>query len=69
MSSESVARNHTVECSRFPGEGQSTQGKSGPKARPKGVVDGQRVDIPVPPCIAKELMQGHSRIVDPIGWK
>ena len=37
-----------VECLRFPGEGSSSQGKSGPKARPKGVVDGQLVDIPVP---------------------
>ena len=37
-----------VECLRFPGEGLSSQGKSGPKARPKGVVDGQLVDIPVP---------------------
>ena len=39
---------HTV-CLRVPGEGSSSQGESGPKARPKGVVDGQRVDIPVPP--------------------
>ena len=31
---------------RVPGEGSSAQGKSGPKARPKGVVDGQQVDIP-----------------------
>ena len=34
---------------RFPEEGSSAQGKSGPKARPKGVVDGQLVEIPVPP--------------------
>ena len=33
---------------RFPGQGSSSLGKSGPKARPKGVVDGQQVDIPVP---------------------
>ena len=39
---------HTV-CLRVPGEGSSSQGKSGPKARPKGVVDGQLVDIPIPP--------------------
>ena len=32
---------------RIPGEGSSAQGKSGPKARPKGVVDGQQVEIPV----------------------
>ena len=69
MSSESVARNHTVECSRFPGEGSSTQGKSGPKTRPKGVVDGQQVDIPVPPYIDKESRQGRSRIVGPHEWK
>ena len=32
---------------RFPGKGFSAQGQSAPKARPKGVVDGQQVDIPV----------------------
>ena len=42
-------RNCVVESLRFPGEGSSTQGKSGAKLRPKGVVDDQRVDIPVPP--------------------
>lgn len=47
MSSESEVRNFTVEYPRFPGEGSSTQGKSGPKPRPKGVGDGQQVDIPV----------------------
>jgi len=34
---------------RFPEEGSSAQGKPGPKPRPKGVGDGQLVDIPVPP--------------------
>ena len=38
---------HT-EQPRFPGEGSSALGKSGPKARPKGVVDGKQADIPVP---------------------
>ena len=33
---------------RFPGEGKSAQGQSEAKARPKGVVDAQRVNIPVP---------------------
>ena len=33
---------------RVPGEGSSSQGKPGPKARPKGVVDGQLVEIPMP---------------------
>ena len=37
-----------AERPRVPGPGQSAQGESGPKARPTGVVDGQRVDIPVP---------------------
>ena len=63
MSSESVVRIHTVESLRFPGEGLSSQGKSGPKLRPKGVGDDKLVDIPVPPIIDKEPMQGHSRIV------
>ena len=49
MSSESEVRIFTVENPRFPGEGSSAQGKSGPKPRPKGVGDGQRVEIPVPP--------------------
>ena len=52
ISSESEARNLTVESLRIPGEGSSTQGKSGPKLRPKGVDDGQSVEIPIPPEIA-----------------
>ena len=43
ISSERVARNHSVESLRFPGEGSSAQGKSGPKSRSKGVDDGQLV--------------------------
>ena len=52
ISSESGARNSAVESLRFPGEGSSAQGKSGPKSRPNGVDDGQRVEIPVPPTDA-----------------
>ena len=52
ISSESGARNSAVESLRFPGEGSSAQGKSGPKLRPKGVDDGQSVEIPIPPKIA-----------------
>ena len=33
MSSESLVRNQAAESLRFPGEGSSTQGKSGPKMR------------------------------------
>ena len=36
-----------TENPRFPEEGSSALGKSGPKARPRGVVDGQQVEIPV----------------------
>ena len=46
ISSESKVRILAVENLRFPGEGSSAQGKSGPKERPKGVSDGQQVEIP-----------------------
>ena len=55
MSSENYVRIIMVENLRFPEEGSSAQGKSGAKARPKGVVDEQLVDIPVLPNIDKEL--------------
>ena len=48
ISSESMVRIHAIESLRFPGEGSSAQGKSGPKARLRSVVDGRQVDIPVP---------------------
>ena len=48
ISSERQVRNLPVESLRFPGEGSSAQGKSGPKSRAKAVDDGQQVDIPVP---------------------
>ena len=66
MSSEREVRNFSVESLRFPGEGSSAQGKSGPKLRPKGVDDGQQVEIPVPPYRSR---QGHRRIVGLRGWK
>ena len=44
ISSESKVRIFAAENLRVPGEGSSAQGKSGPKARPKGVVDGQQVE-------------------------
>ena len=49
MSSERHARNMPVESPRFPGEGSSAQGKSGPKVRTEVVADGQQVEIPAPP--------------------
>ena len=51
MSSESRVRISAVESLRFPEEGSSPQGKSGPKPRTKVVGDGQQVDIPVPPKV------------------
>ena len=35
ISSESMVRIHAIESLRFPGEGSSAQGKSGPKVRPR----------------------------------
>ena len=48
VSSGTWVRIPRTEYPRFPEEGSSALGKTGPKARPKGVVDGQRVEIPVP---------------------
>ncbi|RXN47165.1 hypothetical protein C1H88_11260 [Streptococcus agalactiae] len=47
ISSERQVRILSAERLRFPGAGSSAQGKSGPKVRPRGVADGQQVDIPV----------------------
>ena len=63
ISSASGARNSAIESQRFPGEGSSTQGKSGAKLRPKGVDDAQSVDIPIPPKVYTK--QGHRRIAKP----
>ena len=46
MSSENCVRIVMAENLRFPGEGSSSQGKPGAKARPKGVVDAHTVEIP-----------------------
>ena len=47
MSSERQVRILPAENLRFPEEGSSAQGKSGPKPRAKAVGDGQQVEIPV----------------------
>ena len=44
---------------RVPPLGSSMEGESGPKARPKGVVDGKQVNIPVLLVIA---MEGRRRL-------
>ena len=51
MSSERQVRILPTENPRFPEEGSSAQGKSGPKPRAKAVGDGQQVEIPVPPNV------------------
>jgi hypothetical protein len=51
----------STESLRFPEEGSSAQGKSGPKPRPKGVGDGQQVEIPVPPTFVC-TMGGRRRV-------
>ena len=55
MSNERQVRILSAARLRFPGAGSSAQGKSGPKARPRGVVDGQQVEIPVPIQSLKEV--------------
>ena len=62
ISSERGARNSSVESLRFPGEGSSAQGKSGPKSRPKGVDDGQQVEIPVPPKAVTQQDSSSARM-------
>ena len=59
MSSERQVRILSTVRLRFPGEGSSALGKSGPKERPKGVSDGQQVEIPV---LEYEVMEGRSRL-------
>ncbi len=46
MSSANYVGIIMAENLRFLGEGSSAQGKSGAKARPKGVVDAHTVEIP-----------------------
>ena len=60
MSSENYVRIIMVENLRFPGEGSSAQGKSGAKARPRGVVDAQTVEIPLPPKLLSTGTQEDS---------
>ena len=48
MSSEKYVRIILAESLRFLEEGSSAPSKSGAKARPRGVVDAQTVDIQLP---------------------
>ena len=45
----------SIESLRDPGEGSSAQGKSGPKVRPRGVADGQQVEIPALKIYLKDV--------------
>ena len=52
-----------VENPRFPEEGSSTQGKSGPKLRQKCVGDGQQVIIPVlVKCVIREVVTQEDKL-------
>ena len=51
MSSVRQVRILPTENLRFPEEGSSAQGKSGPKPRARAVGDGQQAEIPVPPRV------------------
>ena len=60
-------RNFSAESPRVPGPGSSSQGKSDPKARPKGVVDGKRVNIPVLVLFAFERWRdGEGQVIHPL---
>ena len=68
MSSENYVRIMMVENLRFLGEGSSALGKSEAKARPRGVVDAQTVDIPLPPKLLSTGTQENNptrAMVDP----
>ena len=52
---------------RFPPEGSSAEGESGPKVRPKGVTNGQQVNIPVPFIVG---IEGRRRLCHPdVGYR
>ena len=69
MSSENCVRIVMAENLRFPWVGSSATGKPGAKARPKGVVDAQTVDIPLPLTDLSTLTHHGSvsrALVDPV---
>ena len=67
MSSVRQVRILSTENLRFPEEGSSAQGKSGPKPRTKVVGDGQQVEIPVPPeVVMSEVGTQKDRLSTPL---
>ena len=61
-------RTPSAENPRFPGQGQSALGESVPKARSKGVVDGNPVNIPEPASHRLDEAGTQEGSVTP-GWK
>ena len=61
ISSVRRVRTPSADNPRFPGSGQSPQGKSSPKARPIGVVDGKQVNIPAPMVWSEAGVEEDSR--------
>ena len=54
---------------RFPGAGSSARGQPVPKARPKGVADGRRVNIPVLAVRVITDGDGSGLATRPDGWR
>ena len=46
LSNENTSENLVPENVRVPLQGSSSEGQSGPKVRPKGVIDGKKAYIP-----------------------
>ena len=62
MSNAMQARNLHVESPRFPGEGSSAQGKSGPKPRTEVVGDGEQAEIPAPHDFVDEAVTRKDKL-------
>ena len=68
MSSENYVRIIMAENLRFLGEGLSTQGKPGAKARPEGVVDAHAVKNQQPPKLLSTGTQEHRWAPPMVEW-
>lgn len=54
LSKANIGENSMLRNLRVPPQGSSTEGESGPKIRPKGIVDGQHENIIVLPLVVPE---------------
>ena len=61
------ARIPHAERPRFPGEGSSALGEPGPKARPKGVADGELAKIPAPAAGVTERRRRLAPVLNGLG--